>query len=571
MGETAAAVGPGAALALTGAQGQPPKTFIPTPAATAGPASWGAAAFEGLTTGADVVVVDAGARSDQVGPGEIDARVGAILDAVGAAGDSGARPAPAVAVASLSNPNPAFGFAWLSPSWTEPAAAGQAPQQLALIRSATTGTAGLVSSLDLTAVLEARRVPAPIGAVNPWTEAEAGLSAAEVADRLRDAGRHAQAARAWAQVGWTAVLTVAGLACLIPLLRLAADRRRKAAELGRRWEIMGLIAGSWPAAGFAVNAWPWWRAAAPGLAWLAASGAVAGGIGLGAWALTRTARGRVLGSPLGAPGLVGLASAAILLADPFVGGVFTRDAPMGHQTLLAARFFGYANTSFAVVAVTAALTAALIAGGGWTRGRRGQTGALIAAVGLGVAAVVGYPTLGADLGGALTVSAGFAVMALAGADVRISWRVAAGAALAGAAAAAGAAWWDHGRGPGRWTHLGAFAETAISGGLWEVLARKGAVWLRLSLGPAVAFVALALVVVWLRRRGAFEALETKRWRSTPLRLPLIWGLATILTVGSLVNDSGLTVAVTGLAVLGPMLTAAMATSGRTASGAGRRP
>ncbi|MDR2348190.1 MAG: hypothetical protein LBD90_06205, partial [Bifidobacteriaceae bacterium] len=115
---------------------------------------------------------------------------------------------------------------------------------------------------------------------------------------------------------------------------------------------------------------------------------------------------------------------------------------------------------------------------------------------------------------------------------------------------------DYFRGPAGWTHLGAFVDTALQGGLWEVLARKAAMWLRLSAAPAAGLILLALLAIWLARRGAFAALKTKAYRGIALRKPLTWGVATALVAGSLVNDSGLVVAVAGLATAGPLAAAA---------------
>jgi hypothetical protein len=379
-----------------------------------------------------------------------------------------------------------------------------------------------------------------------------------VVAELQDANQHGTARDRWGQVAWIITLVIAVIAVFGPLL--AGLRRNQDAPVAAgfrssAWQIGGLVAGAFPAAGFAANAWPWWRSALPLLAWVGLSVGVAGGIGLGAWALTKALPGRTMGSPLAGPGVVGLVSAGIMLADPFTGGLFTREAPLGHPTLLGARFFGYANTSFSVLAVGAVLAAALAAGPWWSRGWRWRAAAPIGVIGLGVAAVVGYPALGADLGGALTSAAGFLVMAALAADVRFSWRVAVGALVAGVAASAAVAFWDYARGPERWTHLGAFVDTVAHGGLGEVLWRKGLMWARLSVGPALALVIAGLVVAWWWRRGAFRV---KPWRSMPLRRPVIAGLIAVLAVGSLVNDSGLVVAVIGLAVAGPLGVSALA-------------
>ncbi|MDR2453506.1 MAG: hypothetical protein LBD51_02910 [Bifidobacteriaceae bacterium] len=582
-GVKAQAIGPGAALALAADGGRLDSPYLPAPAPAAA-AAWGDAVAQALADGAAAVIVDAGSAAP--GPGEaaasagaagraaraarvaqLDGRVGAILAALGRGSADGAASAASVLIASLSNPDPALGVVLE----LDPSAPGAAPAAgaasgsagsgaVGLIRSSTTRTAGLVSSLDLTRVLEARLRAQAAPAANPWERCGVEPSPARAAERLREADRHAQAARRWAQFGWTATVLFAAAGMLAPLLALA--RRRPAPALGRRagaaaLEGLALAAGAFPAAGFAANAWPWWRAAWPPLAWLGAAGVGAGGIVLIAVAARRVVRCRALRSPLGAPMLVGLISAAIMLAGPLAGGLLTRDGPLGYATLLGARFFGYPNAAFAVLAVGALLATALGAAEPWRRGHARAAAALVAGGGLVTVLALGYPGWGADLGGAAAAAIGFAAMGLAAANRRWSWGGALLVAAAGLAAGAAAIVWDYSRGPARWTHLGAFADTVLGGGLFDVLARKGAMWLRLSAGPGLALVLLGLGVAWLARRGALAGLGSPAWQAMPLRRALAWGAAAVLAAGSLVNDSGLVVAAAGLAVAGPLAAAAL--------------
>jgi hypothetical protein len=195
----------------------------------------------------------------------------------------------------------------------------------------------------------------------------------------------------------------------------------------------------------------------------------------------------------------------------------------------------------------------------------------VAAIGLIALLLDAYPSWGADLGGAVGIGAGFAVMGLVAAELRTKPRWLVVALVAGGLAAAAMAWLDWRRGPERWTHLGGFVETVINGGLWEVLARKGAMWLRLSIGPAVGLIVIGLICLYLARRGAFAGLRTKAWQRAPMRRPVLAGLVALWVVGSAVNDSGLVIVIAGLLVAGPALVAGLVqvSSPASAASAGR--
>jgi hypothetical protein len=319
-----------------------------------------------------------------------------------------------------------------------------------------------------------------------------------------------------------------------------------------------------------ANALPWWRFAAPPLAWVVTSLALAGATAALAALTRRLWRGRQAAWPLLAAGLVGLISAVVVIADPFSDRIFTRDAPTGSPGLVAARLYGYGNSVFAILVTGAIFAAALFAERAWYKAKRLAAALPIAAIGLVVLVLDSYPTLGADFGGAIGIVAGFAVMALLAAEAPVHWKWAGLATLTGLAAACGGAWLDYSRGPGRWTHLGGFVQAVMNGEAGEVLARKGAMWLRLSVGPAVGLTAGALLCVWLARSGAFDGLKTKTAARTPLAKPLLAGLATTWLLGSLLNDSGLVVAVAGLAVAGPLLSSSLVRLDRSRPGASVR-
>ncbi|MDR2453871.1 MAG: hypothetical protein LBD51_04880 [Bifidobacteriaceae bacterium] len=586
MEVSAGGIGPGAALALADESGRVAASYAAAPAADA---ELGRAVGAALAGGGRLLVVDAGTRSEELGPAQLDARVGAVLEA--AAGHAGGA---RVLVASLADWGaPALGVVLereLKASAGPPAVAQESPAEAAgagpprLIESAATKTAGLALATELAQVIEARLVPAPVGPLDPWAVGGALAGPEELRERLADANSHAAAAREWTAAAWVIVMVVAALGAFGPLV--ARGGAARAPRAGRRVEFLALAAGAFPAAGLAANAVPWWRCGLPLAVWAGCAAVLAAlSAALGAAVAAASARrcsrpagerrdsrplgaggqaGRQATSPLLPAAVIGLVSALIVGLDPFIGRVFTRDAPLGVATLLAARLYGFTNPTFAVFATGAVLAAVLVAGAAWARGRRLGAAWPIAAVGAAALVIDAYPAWGADLGGAVGIGAAFAVMALMAADVRVNWRWAAAAVLAGVAAAGVIAWLDHQRGPGQWTHLGAFVETVAGGGLWDVIGRKALMALRLSIGPAVGLVAAGLIAVGLARRGAFGGLRAKAWSRAPLLKPMLAGLVTLWALGSAVNDSGLIVAVTGLAVAAPALSAALTRAARPA-------
>jgi hypothetical protein len=578
----AQAIGPGAALALADQLGQ-----VAAPYRSADtPNQLHDAVVAALAEGARLVVVDVGVRSNDLTPEELDSRIDAVFQA--ADSESIAEPglSPEVLLVSLADwQSPAMGIALAigpgqscDPPVGEHTVNGRPHYCGRLIESNATKTKGLALVTDLTAVIEAHFVPAPVGPVDPWTVRDATDQGESIQPRLADMDRHAVAARKWIPLTFGLTVLVGLLGIFGPLIAMT-KRQRTASETApvargsgvggaRVREYSALTAAAFPAAGLVANVVPWWRSALPPAVWAASAlglAMVAAGLAV---TVRRFWRGDQACSPLLAAGVIGLISAAIVALDPFIGRVFSRDAPLSYQTLLAARLYGYPNAVFAILSTGAALACVLIAGGSWAKGRRLATALPIALVGLAVLVLDGWPTLGADFGGAVGIGGGFAIMTLAAADVRLNWKRIGLALGSGLVVGVAVAWLDHRRGSANWTHLGAFVDTVMSGGLVEVLERKGMMWLRLSVGPAAGLTVLVLFCLWLARRGAFDALKTKAWIKAPLRRPLLTGLAAIWLAGSLINDSGLVVAVVGLLLAGPALVAGLVRVNSTPRGDG---
>jgi hypothetical protein len=252
----------------------------------------------------------------------------------------------------------------------------------------------------------------------------------------------------------------------------------------------------------------------------------------------------------------------VLLADPFLDGLLVRDAPLGYSTLLGARFYGYANPAFAIMATACLFALVPLAGWAWYRPQKIWAALLVGIMAVVVLVVDGAPWLGADLGGGVTAAAAFLVAALVVAGGSLGWRRGLAAGLSALAVGIALTVVDYLRGPEQWTHLGAFANSVLQGGAWEIILRKAAMWARLSIGPLCAFAVVWLLVVIARRRGALTPLSLPAWRDQALGRAGAIALGVLLIGGSLVNDSGLVVAASGAALAAPLAVSALIQTAR---------
>ncbi|CAL8969075.1 hypothetical protein CELL_00418 [Cellulomonas sp. T2.31MG-18] len=561
-GVPAVAVGPGAAVALAGADGRVVGRYQAVPSS----AQQVTAVVRDALGSARVVVVDAGT----VGAGSADgsastgarsAQLTAVDSVVGAALDA-ADPGTTVLVASLTDSG--------SPDLQLVAAAGPAPDggryDGALLRSGATRQTGLVQTADVPATVLAALgardrgaglVGSTIGRASGPSTADARLA------RLLDVQREALAITRVSGTFNAAllVLVVAFVAVAGLLLRGGGRPARPARPVRQTLQVAGTVVALLPVSSFLVALVPWWRAGAPG----AALGAAALGwaVLLAVPALAGPWRRTVLGTAAA----VAAVTAGVLLADALLGSPLTVDTPMGGHRLLGARFYGWSNQAFALAATAGMVLAVVVADLLVRRGRRWAGVAAVAVLGLVVVVVDGTPGLGSDAGGPVALLLMFGLLAVVVSGRRVQWRTVLLVVGAGVLVVGTLMVLDYLRPPAQRTHLGRFVATLLQGGLWTVLARKESANLHV-LGDWRVLVLLvgAVALGWLalvrhaRRRG-------RRLRDTDLgglvpRVPLLraglaaWGAA--MVVGFLMNDSGIIIPATGIALLAPLLLAAVA-------------
>lgn len=449
------------------------------------------------------------------------------------------------------------------------AATGPAPDggtyDRSLLTSGSTQQVGVVQATDVSATVLALLgldpLPASVGA--PVRPVAGPASATDRVDRLLDIATEARQVVRLSGSYLTRLVLAQALLFVAAALLLTARRptERPGVRRGlRALQVTALALGAAPVASFLTGLLPWWRTS-PTLAFW---GSVLGWMAL----ITVAAlRGPWRHQLLGPAGLVAGVTVLVILADAATGSTLVIDSPMGAHRIQAARFYGMSNQAFALLAAGSLMLATAVAQALIERGRRGLATAAVVAIGVVVTVMNGTPGLGSDFGGPPAIILGFTVLALVVSGRRVRWRTLALVVLVAAVIVVGFSWLDWLRPPGDRTHLGRFFATVIDGGLWEVVARKLGVHLRvltywrylvLALGGSL-ITALVLLGPSPWRRGARAAAPLSGLgRAVPLLGAGIGAIGVSLGVGFLINDSGIIVPATGIALAVPCLIAAAA-------------
>ena len=392
---------------------------------------------------------------------------------------------------------------------------------------------GLVTLSDVApTALTALGVPVPAGmtghAVRWRTETAhlAGFSRADRDARLRE--------RLWLPVTATYV-TVLVLLLLVVFLRWRF--RGRSAWAWSEPALLGFAA--YPLATYVVRAVP--RVSALG-AWTVALTAVVVGV------IVPVAR-RARRSRLAPLGWIAAATLILLTVDLGTGARLQVSSPLGYTAHTAGRFTGLGNVGFAVL-----LGTLLVLVGAHLRHapRRREAVAALGALAALTVLVDGWPTIGDDVGGVLTLAPTM-LLVVAAVGSRLRWRtvVLAGAGTAVVVGAATVA--DLARSPEQRTHLGRLASDLLagrSGAGVDVLARRIDANLATYQSPwqflIVALAAAMLVGLvlgrwtWLLPKGSAD------------RVVVVAILGAGL-LGNALNDSGAVVTALPFVYLGPYL------------------
>ena len=256
--------------------------------------------------------------------------------------------------------------------------------------------------------------------------------------------------------------------------------------------------------------------------------------------------------------VVSATTMVVLAVDVITGSRLQLSSLMGLQPVVAGRFYGMGNATFALFATSTILLCTAVSSALVLAGR--QRAAAIAVVALGAFAVVvdGMPFWGADGGGPPALIPGLAYLVFASLGLRMTWRRAF-AVLLGVVAlfflVAGADWL---RAPADRSHLGRFIQAILDGNAMDIVVRKGQQNLDILLGNApltlLVPAALLFVIYMLARPTSWgsRAMQRSYAQAPTLRAGLIALLIT-LTIGFLINDSGVAIPAVGATVAVPLI------------------
>lgn len=233
---------------------------------------------------------------------------------------------------------------------------------------------------------------------------------------------------------------------------------------------------------------------------------------------------------------------ATFSADLALGAVLEPGSLLNSRPVAGGRWYGYGNVSFGCYAASVLAVAGYVAHRYLRAGHR--LAAVIAVLIIGGFAVIceGWPTMGSDFGGVITLTPAVLVLMLGISGRRITWARLAVIVGAAVVAAAAVSLLDWARGPGHRSHLGDFVQRVISGDAWPILIRKALASAQTIVSPygiIAIIVGVAIWIVILRRLR--HAITDDLYATYPMTAIAVL-VAGVL--GTLVNDGGIAVFLT---------------------------
>ncbi|MDQ1658038.1 MAG: hypothetical protein QOD41_3121, partial [Cryptosporangiaceae bacterium] len=380
--------------------------------------------------------------------------------------------------------------------------------------------------------------------------------------RLVDDSAAAEASEPLVQPFFTA-LVVVNLAVIALASVLFRWRARRAVALRRRPIPFGFsprqlveVCALWTAAilpaSYLANAAPWWRL--PGARFVHVLSVLA--LAAGLTALARA--GRWGQSSLGPATCVAVSAAVVLGADVLLGSPMQLNALAGYSPLVAGRFTGLGNLSFAVFAAGSLCGSAMIAQAVPRRWRP----LLLAMTGIASILLVAGP--GSDGGGVLALAPAALVLVVRGSRIRMSALAAGVAGAVGAVAVTVFAVTDYLRAPSDRSNLGQFVTQLGQGTAGVVIRRKAEANLNLLINSQLTILVLAVLVfvplVLMHSTGGMRRV----FGLYPCVRAGLLATAVAAAIGFAVNDSGVALPAFAVALAVPL---AVATTLRVRAGA----
>lgn len=267
------------------------------------------------------------------------------------------------------------------------------------------------------------------------------------------------------------------------------------------------------------------------------------GLLVAAWGVILTGAAVLLARKVNVPAAVAGAAltAAAFTTDAALGAVMQPGSMLNSRPVAGARWYGFGNVTFSVYAASGLVLAGYLAHRFRRTGHPLAALVSVATVGFGVVICQGWPSMGTDFGGVISLTPGVLWLLLVFSGVRITWAKLAAVCVGAVLAITAISYLDWRRGPDARTHLGNFVQRILDGDAVAVVVRKAATsWDTIisPLGLVSLIVGIPLWVVLFR--GLLPVLED--YFST-IRPVAIAALATAI-LGTLLNDGGISVWIT---------------------------
>ena len=504
-----------------------------------------------VSRAADIVLVDLGSV---YAPGhsvaDVDEAVGEVLDAISEVPEDEAPTLIAASIADARTDDSRMQFAAVRGPVSGTAADGAASGgtgSAQLLTSSSTRQPGLLQVTDLApTLLRTAGVTGTTGfAGAPLSFVDGPADASGKVQLLLDrqtAVLTQESISGWFYAAWGILLI--GLLVVCTVIARQRGIRRIASALSTG----GLLVAAVPVSTFLVNVLPWERSPSADVAML---GGVAG------WALVLTVlalQGPWRRLPAGALGFIAITTVAVLAIDVATGSSLQMSTLLGEPLLIASRFYGIGNSALALYCTALLLGLGIVSS--WMRRPWARTTLVIVAVAASCV-LLATPGLGTKFGSVPTLVLGTAVFALVASRVRLSWRrllLFGGGAVVLMLLVLFLDWL---RPAESRTHFGNFFDSILTGEAGAVLLRKIGMnidiltqsWMTLLLPVAVALVLWAAISPTRFR----IPLLADQYAEMPLLRTAIISLTVLLTVGTVINDSGIIVPAVGILFLIPAL------------------
>ncbi len=408
--------------------------------------------------------------------------------------------------------------------------------------SPSTRRTGLTTTTDLApTVLHDLGVPVPAGMVGSPLQYQPGTVDLGHLQALDAAATSREDVYGGMTNTFIVLMAVVYLALLVLVLQ-----RRERSRTARLLRLAVLATAAWPLATFLLRALP--TSVGQGAASQVAVWVLAVALALVA---DRWRTGPL--APL--TRICGL-TVVVVLVDLALGADLQQLTVLGYSPHAAARYTGIGNMAFGALAGAAAVWALIRVDRVDPRDRAGRDQALLVAAAIFVLVVVadGWPTLGSDVGGVLTLVPVYGLAWFVASGRKVRWRIVLLLGAATAVVLGGVTILDLLRPADQRSHLGRFAAGIFdgSGEAWTTISRKASTNLRVLQNTDWAFIVPVVAVFAYGVLGVRDGVRRLLPKGSARRTAAVAATA-VGVLGGLVNDSGVVVTALALVYVGPLV------------------